>query len=82
MSKTPYEHMEERFKLYASERTALSIEYDPEEDGERYKVLTDNIDCLLSQVVKLGFVKSEPLEGKVYHVTFGGRVSGELREAA
>lgn len=54
--------LEKRFKEYAEERTVLSLKIDnltleqkevPDDIVERWAVLTDNIDFILSQHIKI-----------------------------
>lgn len=88
--KSPYEQMEDRFKLFSSELTHLNGQLESAEEStkvevgpdwyEKQTVLRDNIDVLLRRVIELGYVKSEPLEEKMYPVTFPGRFNGKLRK--
>lgn len=87
-----YTYREERFKLYAAELLDVNGQIEVAESTkvgeatpelyEKRTVLKENIDCLLDQVIDLHFIERQPLEARVYHVTFPGRVNGELRKVA
>jgi hypothetical protein len=75
--KTPLEQMRERFQLNVAERIDVGLKITEAETKaedadpelyERYDVLTDNIDCLLARIVKIGLVESEPVEEKDYEL--------------
>lgn len=66
--------LEERFKVYAAELKVCEEPHDIES-------LRDSIDFILDRAVKLKLVPSEPLETRIYHMTFPGRQNGEIRAA-
>lgn len=60
------------FKLYAAELKISENEHDKDN-------LRDSIDFILDRVLELKLVPSEPLEPRIYHMTFPGRVEGQIR---
>lgn len=70
---TPYEKVEERFKLYACELENCSDPHD-------VRSLKDSLDVLLDRAVKIGLIATQELEPKIYQMTFAGRDKGEVRK--